>query len=166
MQISRLAASLAVFVSFGAMAQLVELDPDWKEVDVPPPPAFNRDRLVPVDMPPHITLKLGIDPATLTISSDSVVRYVMVATSGSGSVNAMYEGIRCMTGEVKVYARYSSSGQWKPVDNAQWRPLNDNQPSKHALAFARQGACDGVAPTSMSPTVIIQKLKSPPAQLR
>ena len=166
MQISRLAACLAVFVSFGALAQIVDLDPDWKEVDVPPLPAFNRDKLVPVDMPPHITLKLGVDPATLSISSDSVVRYVMVAISNSGSVNAMYEGIRCMTGEVKVYARYSSSGQWKPVDNAQWRPLNDNQPSKHALAFARQAACDGVAPTSMSPAVIIQKLKSPPPQLR
>jgi hypothetical protein len=166
MQISKLVTCLAVFVSFGALAQIVDVDPDWKEVDVPPPPAFNRDKLVPVDMPPHITLKLGVDPATLSISSDSVVRYVMVATSSSGSVNAMYEGIRCMTGEVKVYARYSSSGQWKSVDNAQWRPLNDNQPSKHALAFARQAACDGVAPTSMSPAVIIQKLKSPPPQLR
>jgi len=121
MQISRLVACLAVFVSWGALAQLVELDPDWKEVDVPPPPAFNRDKLVPIDMPPHITLKLGVDPATLSISSDSVVRYVMVATSSSGTINAMYEGIRCMTGEVKVYARFSSSGQWRSVDNPQWR---------------------------------------------
>ena len=166
MRISRLAAVLTTFAAFGAFGQLVELDPDWKEVDIPPPPAFNRDKLVPIDMPPHITLKLGVDPATISVTSDSVIRYVMVASSNSGSVNAMYEGIRCLTGQVKIYARYNSAGQWKPVDNPQWRPLNDNQPSKHALAMARQGACDGVALTSLSPAVIVQKLKSPTPQQR
>lgn len=166
MRISRVIAVLTVFVAWGALAQLTDLDPDWKETDVPPPPAFSRDKLVPVDMPPHVTLKFGVDPATLSITKDGVVRYVMVATSSSGNVNAMYEGIRCLTGEVKVYARYTSSGQWKAVDNPQWAPLNGNQPSKHALALARQGACEGRSATAASPTAIVQRLKSPASQER
>lgn len=117
-------------------------------------------------MPPHVTLKFGVDPATLSITKDGVVRYVMVATSSGGNVNAMYEGIRCLTGEVKVYARYTSSGQWKTVDNPQWAPLNGNQPSKHALALARQGACEGRSATAASPTAIVQRLKNPASQER
>lgn len=167
MRIRKLAVMVVTLMFFGgASAQLSSLDPDWKEIDVPPPPAFNKDKLVPVDMPPHVTLKLGVDPATLSISNDGVVRYVMVATSSAGTINAMYEGIRCLTGEVKVYARYSASGQWKAVENPQWAPLNGNQPSKHAAALARQGACDGRAATAASPTEIIQKLKSPALQQR
>lgn len=166
MRISRVIAVLTVFVAWGALAQLTDLDPDWKETDVPPPPAFSRDKLVPVDMPPHVTLKFGVDPVTLSITKDGVVRYVMVATSSGGNVNAMYEGIRCLTGEVKVYARYTSSGQWKTVDNPQWAPLNGNQPSKHALALARQGACEGRSATAASPTAIVQRLKNPASQER
>ena len=36
-----------------------------------------------------------------------MVRYVVVATSDSGAVNAIYEGIRCDTGRFKVYARHN-----------------------------------------------------------
>ena len=87
MRIRKLAVMVMTLMIFGgASAQLSSLDPDWKEVDVPPPPAFNKDKLVPVDMPPHVTLKLGVDPATLSISNDGVVRYVMVATSSAGTI--------------------------------------------------------------------------------
>ena len=42
-------------LAFGAVAQVVT-DPDWKESEAPPPPAFNPDQLVPVDMPMLIRL--------------------------------------------------------------------------------------------------------------
>ena len=53
------------------------------------------------------------------------MRYVVVATSTSGAVNAIYEGIRCNTGEVKVYARHNPDSGWKPARAAEWRPLHD-----------------------------------------
>jgi hypothetical protein len=87
----------------------------------------------------------------------------MVAVSPSGTVHATYEGIRCLTGESKVYARYSVNGHWLPIAEPQWKPLNSNQPSKHALALARQGACDGRAASAMTPAAIISRLKSPSA---
>jgi hypothetical protein len=152
---------LLALISWNTWAALVDIDPDWQETDAPPPPAFSRDKLIPVDMPLYVTLKLGVDPSTLTITSDGVVRYVMVASSTSGSFTAMYEGIRCLTGEVKLYARFSASGQWRAVDNPQWRPLNDNQPSPHALALARQGACDGRSAAAASTAAIVQRLLNP-----
>ena len=129
-------------------AQQVTEDPDWKETEAPAPPVFSLDKLLPLAMPPYVSLQFGIDPATLTLTADGVVRYVVVARNASGSANAMYEGIRCTTGEVKTYARTNSLGAWAALPSPQWRVMNDNQPSKHALAFARQGACDAHTPAN------------------
>ena len=150
-----------LFAALNAFGQLVDADSDWKEVEVPPPPAFKTDGLVFIDMPQHISTKLGVDPETLRITNDGIVRYVMVSTSPGGSINATYEGIRCLTGEVKMYARYGASAKWRALVDPQWRPLNDNQPSMHALALARQGACEGRAATAQSAAAIISKLKNP-----
>jgi len=109
-------------------------------------------------MPPYVSLQFGIDPATVALTADGLVRYVVVARNASGSANAMYEGIRCTTGEVKTYARTNSQGAWVALANPQWRGMNDNQPSKHALAFSRQGACDGYTPAN-SVADIVKSLK-------
>lgn len=143
----------------GAQAQALVEDPDWKETEVPAPPAFSKDHLVAIEMPHYVSLKFGVDPATLAITPDGIVRYVMVAINASGSVNAMYEGIRCATGEVKTYARASTSGTWSVVKDPEWRALSDNLPSKHAIALARQGACDGRAAAASSTADIIKNLK-------
>lgn len=165
MRISALPALLLWVAACNVSAQLIDEDPDWKEVDVPAPPAFRVDRLVPLEMPRHISLKVGFDADTLRITSDGIVRYVMVATAASGSTYASYEGIRCLTGEVKIYARHGATGQWIPVRDPQWKPLNDNQPSPHAMALARQGACNGRAPAShVSAEIIKQFTRRAPDQ--
>lgn len=157
-------AALILGVSSNVIGQVFVEDPDWKEVDVPTPPSFNKDKLIFVTMPPYVTLRFGVDPATLTITHDGVIRYVMVAQSlgGSGTFTAMYEGIRCAAGEFKTYARFNASGQWVPVSNPQWRALTDNNTSKHALALARQGACDGRSARARSVQSIVSALKNPP----
>ncbi|MDD4944117.1 MAG: CNP1-like family protein, partial [Rhodoferax sp.] len=96
------------FLTFAAgqvLAQVAALDPDWQESEAAAPPAFSAAHLVAIDMPHYVSLKFGVDPATLSITPDGIVRYVMVAQNATGSVNAMYEGIRCATGQVKTYAR-------------------------------------------------------------
>ena len=145
--------------ALGLGAQGLVDDPDWKETDAPAPPAFSAAHLVPIEMPSYVSLKFGVDPATLAITQDGIVRYVMVAVNASGSVNAMYEGILCAKGEVKTYARTTSNGAWSVIKEPQWRDLSDNLPSKHAIAFARQGACDGRAATASSVADIIRNLK-------
>jgi hypothetical protein len=140
-------------------AQVETDNPDWKESNAPTPPVFSAEKLIPLDMPPYVTLKVGIDPATLTITPDGIVRYVVVTRNVSGSVNAMYEGIRCATGEVKTYARASGTGAWSMVAEPMWRDFTGNLPSKHAWVFARQGACDGRATTASSTADIIKALK-------
>lgn len=150
---------LTLTLATGLQAQLAPEDPDWKESDAPTPPTFSVDKLLPLAMPPYVSLKFGIDPATLSIAQDGIVRYVVVARNAGGSVNAMYEGIRCSTGEVKTYARAGSTGVWSVLAEPQWRGLTDNQPSKHAWVFARQAACDGRAAAASNTADIVRALK-------
>jgi hypothetical protein len=154
---------MALNVAGSAQAQSYVLeDPaDWKEIETPPPPAFDVKKLITFEVSPNSQLVYGVDPAALSISQkDGIVRYVMVASNASGARNVMYEGIRCSTGEFKTYARQSSDGKWTHVSNPEWRSLFENMPSKHALRFARAGACDSAAPAT-SVDVLVSRLKNP-----
>ncbi len=157
---------LLLCLSSTAWAQFALEDPDWKESEVPPPPAFDISKLVTFEVSSNSSLVYGVDPASISISkSDSLVRYVMVATSASGARNVLYEAIRCSTGEFKTYARYSPEGRWNMVSNPEWRSLFGNMPSKHALRFAKAGACDNAAPAA-SVNELVSRLKNPNYRIR
>ncbi len=118
--------------------------PEWAEGNTPPPPSYSKDKLIPIEMPSYVTLRVGVDPETLNVgATDGVVRYVVVMRNASGSTNASYEGILCTKGEVKTYARADANGKWTTVPNSEWTPMTDNLPSRHAYAIAKQGGCDG-----------------------
>ena len=156
-----LACALIFFWSVPVQAQSGAEEPQWKESDVPAPPTFDTGRLLAFEVSSASSLVYGVDPATISITqSDGVVRYVVVATSASGTRNIMYEGIRCATGEFKTYARYSMNGRWSLVSNPEWRSMFGNLPSKHALRFAKAGACENVTPVS-SARELANKLKNP-----
>lgn len=145
--IKRFLAS-ALLLSFCgiATAQFFADDPDWKESEVPKPPAFDLKRLVQVDISTHSQLKWGVDPETVKITPDGIIRYVVVAQSSSGVVNAMYEGIRCNKAEFRRYARHNTDSGWVPSTSSEWSPLSQSSVSRHPQVLARSGMCDGAAP--------------------
>lgn len=157
-------AMLLLGMQSAAWAQLAPDDPDWKESDAPPPPAFDMSRLVSFDGAVNSSLVYGVDPASIRIStSDGLIRYVLVASNpsnASGAKNVMYEAIRCSTGEFKTYARYSPDGRWSAVADATWRSMFSPLPSRHAFYFARAGACDN-ASTPSSVNALVMRLKNP-----
>ncbi len=159
--VSLAACALLACAAGAASAQTAADDPDWKETEAPPPPAFDTGKLLTFDVVFNSALTYGVDPASISIStSDSIVRYVVVATSASGARNVMYEAIRCATGEFKTYARYTPDGKWVSVANPEWRSMFGSMPSKHALRFARVAACDSAAPTT-TVREMVSRLKNP-----
>lgn len=136
-----------------AGAQTAPPLPEWVEERPPAPPAFATDQLIPIDMPRYVSVDVGIDPSTLTVGADGVVRYVVVMRNDSGSTTASFEGLRCATDEVKTYARLATSGQWVVVQAPEWKPINGNMPSKHAWAISRQGACDSRLSSTREETI-------------
>jgi hypothetical protein len=144
-------------MTVGVSAQNTAGNPDWSELKTPVPPAYSVEDLIPIDMPSHISVKIGVDPSTIMVGSDGVVRYVVVMKNATGNMNAAFEGIRCVTDEVKTYARVGASREWSLANDPQWRPLNDNMPSRHSIAIARQGAC--VARVATSIPEVLKALK-------
>jgi hypothetical protein len=149
-------------VAFTAHAQLAPLDPDWREVEAPPAPALDARGLIPLETP-RSGLRFGVAPASVTLGADGIVRYVVVATGPSGAVNGLYEGIRCNTGEYKVYARHNPGSGWVLARDPQWQPLQSAPMPRHALTIARTGACVGHG-TAVSAAKIVSDLRSPIAR--
>lgn len=146
--------------ALAAAAQVPPESPDWKELDAPAPPATLRTSgLIPVDVP-GTSLRFGVDPASITVGQDRIVRYVVVASSSTGAVNGLYEGIRCDSGEVKVYARYNPGSGWVTARQPEWVPLQNVPNSQHSLQIARSGACMNTAPNG-SPAQIVRDLRAP-----
>jgi hypothetical protein len=143
-KIVRRSSALAViaFASNCALAQVIPSNADWQEGDAPPPPPLKTQALLPLDMGPGTDLRWGVDPSSIHIGADRVVRYVVVGQGEGGAVNAFYEGLRCDTAEVRVYARHARDGGWVPA-NAGWKPLQGSSATRHSLAVARNGACVG-----------------------
>ena len=149
--------ALALAVATGpAFAQVFG---EWNEGPVPDAPALKTDALVPIDIEGS-DLRFGIDPASVSVGSDRVVRFVFVATSRSGTVNAFYEGVHCERATYRLYARHSPSQGWRPVE-AGWKPLNEGIEGRFAWQAARAGICAGRVPGGTA-AQIVQALKTPP----
>lgn len=156
-----LLALLMTNIANTASAQVFTDPVDWKESDVPPPPAYDMSKLLTFEVTRSSPLVYGVDPASFSISkTDGVVRYVVVATSSSGAKNVMYEGLRCSTGEVRTYARAKPDGSWVPVVNSEWKSAYDISLPRHSLRFARVAACNSAAPVT-SVGELVRKLKNP-----
>jgi hypothetical protein len=158
-----LAALLLTAAAGAVLAQNAGGASGWTESAVPPPPPLHTRGLITLDMGKDARLHFGVDPISLAISADGVVRYVVVASSnsGSGAVNAMYEGLRCATSEIKTYARTTTAGDWHPVEQAHWRSIYASSSTRYAIVLAEQGLCNGKAP-ARSVDAMVQQLKGPP----
>ena len=140
-----LALALLAFAT-SAQAQYANADiADWKEGTVPPPPAYSVSGLLDIEMPRGASVKMGVDPKTIALNHDTgIVRYVVVAR-GPSAVNATYEGIRCATGEFRVYARQVQGGEWTPNSETAWKSMvgQSSIMVRHPLQLARGGMCMG-----------------------
>ena len=157
-RILALGLACAAASSFGQL--LGDADPNWKEVEAPPPPALRTQGLIPLETSATVALRFGVDPASVSVGPDGVVRYVVVASSATGAVNAMYEGVRCKTAEVKVYARHNPDSGWVPAQGAEWQPLQNRPNSRHSLVVARTGACVGNGKSGTA-SDIVRALRTP-----
>jgi hypothetical protein len=156
---SKLILSALLMAASAGFAQVVTPDPDWREAEAPPAPAFKLSGLIPLELPPS-NLRFGVDPASVSLGADGIVRYVVVASSTTGAVNAIYEGIRCRTAEFKVYAHHNPDSGWTVSKDAKWQPLHEQRNSRHSLLIARTGACRGSG-TNASAAQIVRDLRAP-----
>lgn len=103
----------------------------WKEIEAQLPAAPTSKTLIEVKLDSSSRNQLFIDAASLSIGDDGVVRYTALIRSPSGAETISFEGLRCETGERKLYAFGRSSrivgsedaSAWSRNRNAKWEPI-------------------------------------------
>jgi hypothetical protein len=99
----------------------VQEERDWKETEFSLPAVPTGKGLLEFFVSSASSFKFFIDPQSLSVSTDGIVRYAMVARSAAGVETVSFEGIRCQNETYKVYA-FLSGQAWKQADT-DWRPI-------------------------------------------
>jgi hypothetical protein len=161
-RLSVAAALISILVFSPASQAQLRDDPDappWQEATVKPPSTFSTDQLQAIDVSAGTALSYGIDPKSLSVGEDGVVRYVLVARSSSGALNVLYQGVRCQTGEMKTYGRWNNNASsWNVNAREEWHELSFSGFTRPAMLLARAGICEGRT-INGGPQKILQTLK-------
>lgn len=149
------ACALALSIGLASLQAMAQAGPSTERApaEVPLPAPLKIDRLIPLEMR-NTSLRFGIVPESVTIDPDGVVRYVVVARSPGGAVNAMHEGLRCGTADVITYARHNPDTGWVAARDPQWQDLQATSATRHSLLIARTGACREHAPNGPAANIL------------
>ena len=134
-RISGLFAGLALLFAcheIGAQFYDSEFDEkSWVEQQAQLPSFPKAGSLIKIPMENMSSFEVAIDPGSVDIGKDGVVRYVLIAKSNRGSENISFEGIRCETRERKLYAIGKPDKTWGQVRIAGWTNYGANPRSYH-----------------------------------
>lgn len=135
----------------------------WREGGFQLPAYPDDDKLVRVEMElENSQFKFYIDPDSLSMSKDDVVRYTVVIKSSSGATNVMHEGMRCSVREFRTYAYGTSDGKFSKARVSEWKPFYDGDNMKHRYNFYHYYMCSKIQ-LPYRPDIIMQRIRYPSA---
>lgn len=137
--------ALAALAPAVALAQLSDwerrqAERQWREIEVAPPAYPKPENLLPFFVSSATTFEFFIDGSTLSVGEDGVVRYVLVARSAQGAESVSFEGMRCSTGEVRIYAVGTGAGGWTRSQGA-WRQIKPREVQRWHNALFNEFFC-------------------------
>lgn len=111
------------------------------EAEVKRPPYPKPENLIQFDPGIKSANRFYIDPQSISIGDDAVVRYTLVVRSSGGAQNVSYEGIRCFTREHKYYAYGRSDRTWSDARASEWRRIDKQESSRLRLLLFTDYFC-------------------------
>jgi hypothetical protein len=133
----------------------------WSELQAKVPPYPKDEDLLRFDAGSATAHRFFVDPGSISIGEDGVVRYILVVRTSGGAKNVTFEGMRCETREQKTYAIGHSDGSWARARNPQWRRVEYREVNRHHGVLYREFFCRGkVAVDSVKQ--IVASLRNPP----
>ncbi len=114
----------------------------WQEITLQLPAAPVPENLMGFYVSPTATQEFAIDAPSITVGSDGVVRYTLVATSRHGAQSISYEGIRCDTFEKKLYAFGQADGSWSRSQRDQWQRISPGKANAQHARLAQDYFCE------------------------
>ncbi|MEW5787819.1 MAG: CNP1-like family protein [Pseudomonadota bacterium] len=107
----------------------------WQEIQAQLPPYPKAENLVPFEVSAATGNRHFVDFPSVTIGSDGAVRYSVVVRSPAGAETVSFEGMRCDSGERKLYAFGRSDGkgggEWSRNRYAKWDIIKDRQQTSY-----------------------------------
>jgi hypothetical protein len=97
----------------------------WQELQHQLPPYPRPENFIPIPLGARSSNQFFVDYTSVSAGKDGVVRYSVVVKSPSGAETVSFEGMRCTTGERKLYAFGHSArgGEWSRNRYAKWEPI-------------------------------------------
>jgi len=142
---------LAVVLSGAAHAQFddkkygVNIDEEsltpWQELEAAPPEYPRPENYVEFYVSAATPNKFFIDAKSLSVGTDSVVRYVVAIKTPSGVSNVSFEGLHCDTYERRVYALGRSDKTWSLARAKAWTPIPSASPNGYQPALSKEYFC-------------------------
>ena len=139
-----LLALIALYAPFASSANTDDADSDALKAESPvvlPAPA-QKSNLLSFYVSPTTTLDFAVDAKSVSVTEEGTVRFVLVVTSQSGASNISYEGIRCSTGEKKLYAVGQTNGSWTAARRDVWETIIDRGINRQHAALAKDYFCE------------------------
>lgn len=136
----------------------------WKEIEEVTLPAYPKaDALLSFTGGGASTHQFFIDPQSLSIGPDGVVRYTLVVKTAGGATNVTYEGVRCEMRHQKIYAVGRANGSWTRTRDPQWRRIEYQTVNNHHGVLYSDYLCQEREPAK-SVKELVQRLRWPPSR--
>ncbi len=114
---------LAAHAEWGQFEYEFEQDKPWAEMAAQLPAYPKADNLIPFNVSSATRNRYFVDAESISVGEDKVVRYTVVVEAAGGAKNVSFEGLRCETGERRLYAYGHPDGSWSKARNAGWEPI-------------------------------------------
>lgn len=113
----------------------------WEELQPQLPPAPKASALLPFFVSATTDNRFFVDGDSISVGSDGVVRYTLVVLSPGGARNVSYEGIRCESGERRLYAFGRNDGSWSKARGNAWTRIKDSSLNRQHAALYNEYFC-------------------------
>lgn len=107
----------------------------WEEIEARLPPFPKPENLDSFFVSATTDNKFMVDRESISVGADGVVRYTLVVLSSSGAQNISYDGLRCATGERRLYAFGRSDKTWSKARLNQWTKIQESTLNRHHAAL-------------------------------
>lgn len=131
-----------------------ELKKERVEVQVKPPAYPKEGNLLQFDAGAATQHRFFIDPESISVGDDGIVRYTLVVKTAGGSSNVSFEGMRCDSRELKVYAFGRTDGSWIAARDPQWRRIEYQEVNRHHGALYTEVLCRNRVPVKSAKDVV------------
>jgi hypothetical protein len=135
----------------------------WNEGETKLPPFPRESDLLQFDAGGASPHRFFVDPGSIAPGEDGVVRYTLVVKAAGGATNVSFEGIRCETRELRIYATGRDDGSWSAARDPRWRRIAAGDVNRHHGVLHGGVLCRGRVPVASAGEAVKAVRQGPPA---